>query len=104
MVDGPVEVEWHEDKRLWTLAVRGVDFDAVRVVFVDEQRLEWEDARRNYGERRWNILCPVNGRLMQVTYTLRGKCRRIISARRANAREQRLYERERSNRARGASR
>lgn len=98
--DDGVEVEWHEEKRLWTIAVRGVDFDNLRNVFADERRLEFEDQRRDYGERRWRILCPVDGRLMHMTYTWRGTVRRIISGRRANAREQRLYEREWANRAR----
>lgn len=101
--DDRVEVEWHEEKRLWTIAVRGVDFDDLRDVFTDERRLEVEDLRHDYGERRWRILCPVNGRLMHVTYTLRGTRRRLISARRANAREQRIYEREWANRAGGAA-
>jgi uncharacterized protein len=98
--DEPVEVEWHEAKRLWTISVRGIDFDELRGVFTDERRLETADLRQDYGETRWRILCPVNGRLMHVVYTLRGSCRRIISARRANLREQRIYEREWSNRTR----
>jgi uncharacterized DUF497 family protein len=97
--DDFVDVEWHEEKRLWTIAVRGIDFDDLRGVFADDRRLETEDVRRDYGESRWRILCPVDGRPMHVTYTLRGQRRRIISARRANAREQRTYDREWANRA-----
>jgi uncharacterized DUF497 family protein len=43
------------------------------------------------------ILCPIRGRLHHVTYTLRGAARRIISARKANAREQRKYEQQRED-------
>jgi uncharacterized protein len=92
-----IEVEWDEAKRLWTIANRGIDFDELRDVFLDPARLETEDMRRDYGEPRWVLLSPVGGRLLHVTFTIRGERRRIISARRASIREQRLYARERQN-------
>lgn len=92
-----IDVEWDEAKRLWTLANRGIDFDALRNVFVDPARLETEDTRQDYGEQRWVLLCPVGDHLLHVTFTMRGERRRIISARRASTREQRHYARERQN-------
>ena len=41
--------------------------------------------RTDYGERRFVILYPLAGRLIHVTYTMRGRNRRIISARKANS-------------------
>ena len=87
--------EWHEPKRRRNIAERGIDFLDVLSVFDDPERVEFADTRKDYGEERLVILCPVRGRLFHVTYTLRGANRRIISARKANKREQRVYERHR---------
>lgn len=89
--------EWDERKRQRTLAERGIDFLDLLTVFDDPARVEVEDTRRDYGESRFVILCPVRGRLFHVTYTRRGERRRIISARKTNQREQRAYERYREH-------
>jgi uncharacterized DUF497 family protein len=81
------------------LVERGIDFLDVLPVFEASQRVEYEDVRTNYGERRFVILCPLAGRLIHVTYTMRGANRRIISARKANRREHRIYERDRDAQA-----
>jgi uncharacterized DUF497 family protein len=67
-------------------------------VFDDSTAVVRADRRRDYGEERWIVLCPVNGRLHHVTFTMRGTVYRIISARKANRPEQRSYERERADR------
>jgi uncharacterized DUF497 family protein len=60
-------------------------------------RLDWslavrnEDWRRDYGERRWTVTAPLDGRLHVCAYTLRAGRVRIISLRKANARERRNY-------------
>jgi len=89
--------EWDETKRQRNLAKHGIDFVAVLAAFGDPQRIEVEDRRRDYGETRRVILCPVHGRLLHITYTLRGTVRRLISVRKANQRERRLYERYRNH-------
>lgn len=96
--------EWDEAKRLRNLADRKVDFVDVLDVFDNPDRLEFPDTRRAYGERRYNILCPLHGRLFHVTYTVRGDARRVISARKANKREVRKYEQERAYRTSGQDR
>ena len=98
MQEEPLDVEWDEAKRAWTLGHRRIDFARLVGIFDDPRRWEREDARRNYGERRWVVLCPLGERVYHVTYTRRGAKRRIISARKANKREQRRYARERQNR------
>jgi uncharacterized protein len=92
------KVAWDEAKRQWTLLHRRIDFIDFMEVFDDPAGVVRPDTRQDYGEQRWNILCPVNGRLHHVTYTMRGDICRIISVRKANRREQRSYERERANR------
>ena len=57
----------------------------------DGPTVETVDDRFNYGETRINALGEIEGRVYVVTYTWRDANRRIISARKANAREQRKY-------------
>jgi uncharacterized DUF497 family protein len=59
--------------------------------FADPGRKVVNDARRDYGEARYNMLARVDGRVFHVTFTERGKITWIISARKANKREQRRY-------------
>jgi hypothetical protein len=49
------------------------------------------DDRFMYGEERRIAFAPMRGRLYAVCYVLRGQTRRIISFRKANKREERLY-------------
>jgi uncharacterized DUF497 family protein len=49
------------------------------------------DDRRDYGEVRMTAFGMVNGRLYACTYTTRAKCIRLISVRKANAREQKQW-------------
>jgi uncharacterized protein len=78
--------EWDEQKNAANL-----DFGDVIPVFFSKEALIMQDKRKDYGEERFVILCPVDGRMLHVTYTARGEDVRIISARRANNRERRYY-------------
>jgi uncharacterized DUF497 family protein len=49
------------------------------------------DNRFEYGEERLVALAPMYGRLYVVCYQFRGRVRRIISFRKANKREERIY-------------
>jgi uncharacterized DUF497 family protein len=88
--------EWDEEKRLANLVKHGVDFRRMTELF-DGATVEAVDSRQNYGETRINCLgeavAPgeIEGRVYAVVYTWRGPNRRIISARKANAREQKTY-------------
>jgi uncharacterized DUF497 family protein len=57
---------------------------------------EWQDKRKDYGEVRMVALAPIGERLFCVAYVDRpadaATERRIISLRKANLREMRLYE------------
>ena len=87
-----MEFGWHKAKRDKTLAERHIDFAAVTIGFLDPRRLVARDDRRDYGEARFNMLAMCGPRLFHVTYTTRGAVTWIISARKANDREQRRYE------------
>ena len=68
------------------------------VSLAEAGRIDWgrslvsEDRRRDYGERRHVSIGPIGRRLYVVVYVERGDRRRIVSLRKANAREFKLYE------------
>lgn len=93
--------EWDESKRRTNLEKHGLAFEDMYPMFADPERVEVIDRRKDYGETRAVILGRLGGRLLHITYTLRGDVRRIISARPASQREQRLYERYRADYAGG---
>jgi uncharacterized DUF497 family protein len=86
-----MEFEWDEAKRRSNLAKHGTDFVDAALVLADTP-LILEDARRDYGEQRCLALGELHGMLFAVAFTLRDGTFRIISARRASARERRYYE------------
>ena len=69
---------------------RGLSFAAAARLF-DSPRLEWEDRRKDYGEIRFSTLGEIEGRAFCASFTRRGEAIRIISFRKANARETRRY-------------
>ena len=73
-------------KRAKTLAERGLDFEDAAVVF-EGTTVEFEDKRRDYGERRMVCYGLLAGRLIVVGYTSRGATRHVFSMRKANDRE-----------------
>ena len=83
--------EWDEAKRQAALATRGLDFAAM-------ERFDWptavirEDTRRDYGEVRLRAMGLIDGRLHEAVFTPRGGRVRIISLRKANERERRLWD------------
>lgn len=54
------------------------------------------DDRRDYGEHRFRACGWIGGRLHMLVFTRRGEVMRAISLRKANARERRRYEQDRS--------
>jgi uncharacterized protein len=87
-----LEFEWDHRKAAQNFAKHGIPFDYAARVFQDPYRLDCEDARRDYSEERRLTLGKVEGRLFVVAYTRRDNFIRIISARKANEREQRQYD------------
>jgi|HubBroStandDraft_6_1064221.scaffolds.fasta_scaffold31797_4 uncharacterized DUF497 family protein len=83
--------EWDEQKAAENRAKHKVPFDFAARVFLDPYRLDNEDKRRDYGEERRLTLGRIEWRLYAVAYTMRGEIVRLISARKANQREQRRY-------------
>ena len=59
--------------------------------FDDPRRLQREDNRTDYRERRFQLLGRIGAQVFFVAFTMRGGVTRIISARKANRREIRTY-------------
>lgn len=85
-----VKIEFDPAKRQATLAARGLDMADAGDVF-DGATLTVEDDRQDYGETRLITIGHLAGRMVVLVWTPRGAARRIISMRKANAKEQALY-------------
>jgi uncharacterized DUF497 family protein len=87
-------VQWDEDKAAENRRKHGVDFVEAIDVLRDPQAATIEDRQHSVpGQRRVTVIgMSRRGRLLRVTVALRGRTIRIISARRASARERHDYE------------
>ena len=85
--------EWDENKdRLNQKNHDGISFEYAARVFLDSKRIEMLDENHSdESEERYNVLGCVE-RILFVVYTERGSDNiRIISARRATPKEEKLY-------------
>lgn len=85
-----MDFEWDEHKRETNITKHGIDFEDAIYIF-EGIVLEKPDPRDYGGEKRIIAYGEVDARLLVVVYTWRDGARRIISARKANGREQRAY-------------
>jgi hypothetical protein len=84
--------EWDARKAAQNAAKHGVPFEYAARVFLDPQRLDAVDERRDYGEERRLTIGRIEGRLYVIAYTPRSGIIRLISARKANERERRQHD------------
>ena len=87
-----MEFEWEQDKSDYCYEQRGFDFAYVLRAFLDPERVIRKDTRFDYSEDRYQLLGKINNRVFFVAFTFRGPVIRIISARKANQREVKIYE------------
>jgi len=84
------EIEFDPDKANANLRKHGVSFAEAASCFLDPNALAMEDMSE--GEARWLLVGRSEvGRTLTIAYTLRGEIPRIISARKASARERTSY-------------
>jgi hypothetical protein len=87
------DVSFDPTKNERNIASRGISFEVA-------EQFEWdtamiaEDLRRAYGERRFQALGFIAGRLHAMVFTPRAGKVHVISLRKANRRELRRYEAE----------
>jgi uncharacterized DUF497 family protein len=82
--------EWDDVKAKKNLDKHGIGFPLARRVFLDVNRLEFENDGE-YDERRWVAIGLVVDQVLVVIYTMRDEVCRIISARRAERSERERY-------------
>ena len=86
-----MRIDFDEAKRSETIRVRGLDMARAKEVFAGPT-LTVEDDRKDYGEVRHISIGVLDERMVVLVWTRRDDARRIISMRKANEREQRIYE------------
>lgn len=68
------------------------------LAFMSMSEMDWatayigEDQRKDYGEPRFRVLGCINGRLHAAVFTPRADKLHVISLRKANSREVKIYE------------
>src|ERR1035437_894688 len=86
--------EWDEDKNHRNLTKHKIGFETASLVFDDPQGLSVQD-RVVEGEERWQTLGRISDLVLIVAHTCRDEAGdeviRLISARKATARERRAY-------------
>jgi uncharacterized DUF497 family protein len=92
-----MDFEWDLAKSNACQRSRNFDFAYVISVFLDTTLLIEHDQRWDYGEERFRALGVIEGKVYMVVFTKRNKAIRIISARRANSREVKRYEKNSSS-------
>jgi uncharacterized DUF497 family protein len=85
-----MDFEWDGAKEQANRKKHGLDFQTAARVFLDPHVIEFDD-RDSDDELRFNATGLVDGRMLFVTYTMRGVVVRIISARGAEPHEKRKY-------------
>jgi len=83
--------EWSEEKYQANLSLRGLRFEDAEQVF-DGECFTFEDIRFDYGEPRFVTFGLLEGRQVVIVHTPRGENTRLISMRKANRREQKIYQ------------
>lgn len=89
-----IRFEWDEQKAATNAKKHGVTFDEAKSVFADERAKLIDDPDHSEGEERFILLGFSSALRMLVVchcYRSEGNVIRIISARKANAKESRSY-------------
>ena len=87
----PTQFEWDENKAASNFQKHRLTFARATGIFDDPVRLDIDISRPVDLEQRRKVIGQIDGKLYIAVYTLRGSSCRIISARRPNRTEERLY-------------
>jgi uncharacterized DUF497 family protein len=87
--------EWDSEKAKTNFKKHRVHFEEAVTVFYDPLSATFDDADHSFGEQRFiTVGFSSKNRLLVVSHMERGAVLRIISARRATARERKKHENE----------
>jgi len=85
-----MDFEWDEEKNQENIRKHGLDFQDAPVVF-QGPHLVWEDTRFEYEESRSIAIGFSHNRVVVVAFSELESSLRIISMRKANAKEKRIF-------------
>lgn len=88
---------WDDPKRETNITKHGFDFVSIHEVFDGRLTVTREDNRRDYGEKRYNMLTEFHGFIINVTFTPRAGRAHLISVRPANRAERKVYDAKRKS-------
>ncbi len=86
-----MEFEWDKEKAKANFKKHGVSFEEAELAFDDKNAVEILDELNSAKEVRYQIVGLSPTRLLFVAFTIRGGNIRIISARKANAKQVKIY-------------
>ena len=86
-----MEFEWDPDKAIVNLEKHGISFDEASLAFFDPNAIELFDDLNSEDEIRFQLIGISRVRLLFVGYTLRDDRVRIVTARKANAKQKKYY-------------
>lgn len=85
------DFEWDDAKAESNWRKHGLSFQTAALAFEDSRVLEVDASRMSDGEICTKAIALIDGYFVCVLFTLRGRTRRLISVRRANPKEEKLY-------------
>lgn len=86
------EFEWDDDKNTENIKNHGISFETAVRAFDDERAIPLTDPEHSLiDEPRYALLGMCESGLVFISFTYRGTRTRIISARKASRRMQRIY-------------
>jgi len=85
-----MEFEWDEIKNSKNIEKHSIDFSDVVSVF-QHPIIKKKSTKIDYGEKRWIAIGQLMNFCIVIIYTIREKKIRLISARKANKKERKIY-------------
>lgn len=86
-----MKYEWSSSKNTSNMKKHALNFEDVHLVF-QGATITFMDGRKNYGKIRYITLGKLLGRVVVIAHTQREHAVRIISMRKANEKEQKIYQ------------
>lgn len=85
-----MKFEWDKKKNQLNYEKHGLSFEDAEYIFASKT-VSFIDDREDYGEKRFITLGELKNRVVIVVHTERNFVTRIISMRKANEREKKIY-------------
>ncbi len=86
-----MEFEFDPIKAASNEAKHGIAFEYGLRAFADPNNVVFDVSRAHDNERRLKLVGVIDGIIVTVVYTMRGEVIRLISARRSNRAEEKIY-------------